>query len=269
MKISNNLKKITMFILLSLFLTSSLAAAAEDTVCIQCHGGLDGHLGEPVGQWRTSVHAANGISCHDCHGGDPTDFEMAMAPERGFIGVPEYNAVPDFCGRCHVGVKEDYLASAHGQAIDAGGANCVMCHENHAIQLATIDLINENSCSRCHDYERAARVKDQISATETSLAKLETSVAALHRVGIDTERLKEDLFASRNSFRRLFHTVNIDKIKSQTAEFDRELSETKATILDYENRLGQRKLVGGVIVALLILGGIIALLIRRTYHDKE
>ena len=245
------------------------AFAAEDTVCIQCHGGLEGVLSAPVDLWRSSVHAANGISCHDCHGGDPTDFEMAMAPERGFIGVPSYTEVPDFCGRCHIGVKEDYLASAHGQALEAGGAQCVMCHGNHAVQYASIDLINEESCSRCHDYERAARVKAEISDTEAMLARLESSVASLHRVGIDTSRLEDSLFASRNSFRRLFHTVNIDKIHAQKAEVNDELKETKAAILDYENTLGQRKLIGGGIVLLLLLGGVIAMLIRRSYHEEE
>ena len=252
-----------------LLLATSLVSAAQESVCIECHGGLDGHLGAPVGKWQTSVHAANGISCHDCHGGDPTDYELAMSPERGFLGVPGYGEVPDFCGRCHIGVKEDYLASAHGQALDAGGAQCVVCHENHAIQVATIDLINEESCSRCHDYERAARVKQEISATEGKLAKLEASIASLHRVGIDTERLEAEVFSTRNSFRRLFHTVNIDKIRAQTAKFDDELSGTRAIVDDYENALGQRKLVGGVIVLLLLLGGCIALLIRRSYHDEE
>lgn len=264
----NTLRSIVLSSVIFLVL-ASLSVAAEETVCIQCHGGLDGHLGEPVEQWKGSVHAANGISCHACHGGDPTDFEMAMSPERGFIGVPAYEEVPEFCGRCHVGVKEDYMASAHGQALEAGGAQCVVCHGNHAIQLASIDLINEDSCSRCHDYERAAKVKSEISATEESLSTLEGSVAKLHRVGIDTGRLEDSLFASRNSFRRLFHTVNIDRIRSQKTKIEDDLSETKAAIADYENTLGQRKMVGGVIVLLLLLGGCIALLIRKTYHDEE
>ena len=245
------------------------AFAAQETVCTECHGGLDGRLGEPVGLWRTSVHAANGISCHDCHGGDPTDYAMAMTPERGFIGVPGYEEVPDFCGRCHVGVKEDYMASAHGQALSMGGAQCVVCHENHAIQLASIDLINQESCSRCHDYERAERVKQEITATEEKLASLETAIAGLHRVGVDTDRLEADVFSTRNAFRRLFHTVNIDKIKAQTSKFDEDLSQTRATVEDYRNSLSQRKLVGGAVVLLLLLGGCIALLIRRSYHDQE
>ncbi len=266
------MKKI--LILTTLFLVSALAGAqwgfaAEDTVCIQCHGGLDGRLSAPVEQWQTSVHHANGISCHDCHGGDPTDFELAMSPERGFIGVPEYEAVPDFCGRCHIGVKEDYLVSAHGQAIEVGGAQCVTCHGNHAVQKAGIYLINEESCSRCHDYERAEKVKAVISETEERLVSLEASIASLYRVGIDTEELEAGLFSSRNSFRRVFHSVNMDRIKAQLAEFDGELTETADKVAAYEASLGQRKLVGGVIVLLLLLGGCIAMIMRRSYHQQE
>ncbi len=242
---------------------------AEDTVCIQCHSGQEGLLGKPVELWRGSVHAANGISCHDCHGGDPTDFAMAMSPERGFIGAPDYVAVPEFCGRCHLGVKEDYQGSAHGRALAAGGPQCVLCHGNHEVQLASIELINEESCSRCHEYERAAVVKQTINGTEVTLHRLERSVAALHRVGIDMRRIKEDLFAKRNSFRRLFHTVELEKIKNQTAEFNQSLLKIKQQIDDHESELGQRKIVGGVIVLLLLLGGCIALLIRKSYHEEE
>jgi len=244
-------------------------AQAEETVCLQCHAGLEERLSAPVGQWRGSVHEQNGISCHDCHGGDPTDFAMAKSPESGFIGAPAYSGVPEFCGRCHIGVKDDYLASAHGQALEVGGPNCVMCHGNHAVKLATIDLINEDSCSRCHDYERAASVKQVISSTEATLVELDESVAALHRVGFDMSRIKEDLFAQRNGFRRLFHTVSPERIKKQKAEFDAGLAATKEQVEAYEDEIAQRKLIGGGVVLLLLLGGCIALLIRRTYHDEE
>jgi nitrate/TMAO reductase-like tetraheme cytochrome c subunit len=242
---------------------------AEETVCIQCHGGLEGRLSEPVGIWQSSVHAANGISCHDCHGGDPTDFAMAMSPERGFVGVPEYIEVPEFCGKCHLGVTEDYLASAHGQALEAGGAQCVVCHGAHEIQLANIELINQESCSRCHPYDRAQEIKQVISDTEANLARLETSVASLHRIGFDMQHLKDELFAQRNGFRQLFHTVSVEKINRQKTEFDKGLSATEEQILTYENEIGQRKLIGGGIVFLLVLGGCVALLIRKSYHEEE
>lgn len=268
MKCSVLLRSVLSLLVLALLLLP-LSVAAEETVCIQCHAGQEGRLGVPVEQWRNSVHAANRISCHDCHGGDPTDFAMAMDPERGFVGAPEYSGVPEFCGRCHLGVKEDYLASAHGQALEVGGPQCVLCHGNHEIQRASIELINPESCSRCHDYQRAATVKQVIGDTEKNLTELELSVAALHRIGLDMERIKEDVFAQRNGFRRLFHTVALDKIKQQKAEFDKGFAVTQQQVSAYEDEIGQRKLVGGGIVLLLLLGGCIALLIRRSYHEEE
>ena len=68
------------FLVVSLVLLSIPATSlADETVCLQCHAGLSGHLSAPVADWKTSVHAENGISCHDCHGGDPTDMAMAMS----------------------------------------------------------------------------------------------------------------------------------------------------------------------------------------------
>lgn len=267
------MKKILIRVQLLLFLplfVATLSAAAVTNVCVDCHGGLAGQLGEiPTAEWQSSVHARQRISCHDCHGGDPADYVNAMTAERGFIGVPEYSAVPSFCGRCHVGVEQDYRNSLHGQVVDFGGPNCVSCHESHAVQVATIDLINEVSCSRCHSYEKPALIKAEISDTEAMLSRLEASIASLYRVGVDTSRLEEELFATRNSFRRLFHSVDIDKIRAETAGFDADLEQTKATIDELETTLGKRKLAGGALVLLLILGGCIALLIRRTYQDNE
>ncbi|NOY12774.1 MAG: cytochrome C [Deltaproteobacteria bacterium] len=243
--------------------------SAEETVCIQCHSGQEGRLKAPVEQWRNSVHAANGISCNDCHGGDPTDFTMAMSPDRGFVGVPEYDEVPEFCGHCHLGVKEDYLGSAHGKALESGGPQCVLCHGSHGIQLASIKLINKESCTRCHGYERAIKVKQAISSTEATLTSLEESVASLHRLGFDMKRMKENLFAQRNAFRQIFHTVELDKIKRQKVKFDKELAVIQGQVNTYEAEISQRKLVGGGVALLLLLGGGIALLIRRSYHKEE
>ena len=143
---------------LALVFCGSLALA-EDSVCLQCHAALEGRLSAPVSAWRTSIHAQNGISCPDCHGGDPTDFAMAMDLERGFVGVPKYDEVPAFCGRCHVGVKEDYLHSAHGKALNSGGPQCVSCHGNHSVNQASLELINPTACSRCHEFGRADEIK--------------------------------------------------------------------------------------------------------------
>jgi hypothetical protein len=245
------------------------AAQKEETVCIQCHGGLPDALGAPVGAWRTSIHAGNGISCHDCHGGDPTDFAMAMSPERGFLGAPEYEAVPQFCGRCHVGVLEDYLKSAHGIALSQGGAQCVMCHSNHAVQKASLDLINPDSCSRCHDYARAEKIRGILADTDARIVAIDGELKSFGKLGLNVEAFEGQLFDLRNRFHRAFHTVNIDRVKAQTGEVLAGLDKLRAEISKIDASLGQRKLWGGVAIGLLVLAGILFLLMRKTYEEEE
>ncbi len=243
--------------------------AQEETVCIQCHSGQSGKLTAPVEEWRQSIHAANGISCHDCHGGDPTDFAMAMSPERGFIGTPDYVDVPDFCGRCHVGVRQDYGESAHGLAVAKGGAQCVMCHSAHAVKKAEISLISEKDCSRCHDYGRAGQIKTAIAETEQAIGHVDRDIERLHRIGVATDKMEGRLFEMRNRYRRLFHSVDVEKVKSETAGFQAEVAVLKQEINAIHSELGQRKVWGGAAVGLLLFCGIVSMLIRRAYHEEE
>ncbi len=39
---------------------------------------------------KTDVHTANGLSCADCHGGDPANDDpgVAMSKAKGFVGKP-------------------------------------------------------------------------------------------------------------------------------------------------------------------------------------
>lgn len=254
---------------LLLLFVMPLCARAEETVCIQCHGSQPGRLGAPVEAWRGSIHAENANSCHGCHGGDPTDFANAMSPERGFIGVPADEDIPAFCGRCHVGVLENYKQSAHGQALGAGGPQCVTCHGNHAVKKASLALINKEDCSRCHEYQRAEQMRAALVETEGIIHALDGAIAALYRVGISTNELEGALFAERNRFHRLFHSVDVDKIRQQSAAVQSELGKVRQHISDIEQELQMRKRVGAVVIALLVLGGIVALLIRKTYEEEE
>jgi len=243
--------------------------ARPETVCLQCHGGQQGRLGAPVALWRTSIHAGNGITCNDCHGGDPTDFALAMTPERGFLGTPEDQDIPAFCGRCHVGVEEDYRASKHGQALGQGGPQCVTCHGNHGVQRASLDLINPNDCSRCHSFERAAIIREALVATDARIAGLEADLDDLHRTGRSVRALSGEVFAQRNAFHRLFHSVDVDKVRGETAAVQENLDGIEAQIATIHVELGQRKLFGGIAIALLLVAGALLRLLRRTLPDPH
>jgi len=245
------------------------AVRAQETVCIQCHQAQPGRLGEPVKAWRESIHAANGISCHGCHGGDPTDFAMAMSPERGFLGAPAEEKIPDFCGRCHVGVKEDYLNSAHGHALGKGGPQCVTCHGNHAVKKASPDLINPQDCTRCHTYGRAEEIKKAMAETDRMITSLDGDLKSLHRLGITTKEMEDRLFSLRNQFHRVFHTVDVERVRQITGGIQQKLGQVRSSIEEVRENLRQRKIYGGIAVALLLSLSIVAALLRRTYHVEE
>ena len=240
------------------------AAFAEDIVCITCHGAMAGKYGEPVRLWQGSIHAENGIACNACHGGDPQDAANAMKKERGFLGAPKYNDVPAFCGRCHVGVLKDYLASGHGRALATGGPNCVVCHGSHRVVKASLELINETSCSRCHSYDRAKLVRAAMQETEGIIVTLDARIVAYKQVGTDTERLEKELFAQRNRFHSLFHNVDVKRVTAESVQIQVELKKLAAVLTGLDEQGRKRKLVGAIIVSGLLLAALLAHLLRKT-----
>jgi len=153
------------------------AGWADDKVdsCVTCHAALPDRLGAPVEGMKRDVHAEHGLSCADCHGGDPAEMDMAvsMAPERGFRGKPSRAATPDFCGRCHsdaefmrrynpalpTNQRERYWTSVHGKRLRAGDekvAVCTSCHGVHGIRpgrVADSPVYKTNipsTCGHCH-----------------------------------------------------------------------------------------------------------------------
>jgi hypothetical protein len=244
---------------------SSLAAEQPETVCIQCHGALPDRLGAPVKLWRTSIHAENGISCNACHGGDPKDAGDAMNRSRGFLGAPKEADIPAFCGRCHPGVLKDYLASAHGKRLGQGGPTCFTCHSNHAIMKASLTLINEKSCTRCHSFERARVIRDAMQQTEGYIVNIDGRIKGFQAQGVDTDRLGKGLFATRNRFHTLFHDVNVTRVKAESTQINLELAKLDQDLKVIEETRAKRKTVGAFVIAgALLLAGLFHLM-KKTF----
>lgn len=244
---------------------SAAVTGTDEIVCIQCHSKLPGKFGEPVKLWQGSIHAENGIACNSCHGGDPKDAAMAMNPARGFLGVPKEAAIPGFCGRCHVGVLKDYLSSLHGRALGRGGPTCVTCHGNHHVVKASLDLINEKSCSRCHSFQQAEKIKAAMNETENMILSIETRTAAFKQQGVDADRLEKGLFAVRNSFHSLFHTVDTGHVVAESGRIKAELKKLEQSLDGIDEQLHKRKLIGAGAVAGALLAALLFYLLRKAY----
>lgn len=257
-------------IIISLIVFSSLTApvwcaAQEEIVCIQCHGAQTGRLGDPVKLWRGSIHAENGIACNDCHGGDPKDLVNAMSPDRGFLGVPKQQDIPEFCGRCHVGVMKDYLQSAHGRALGHGGPTCVTCHSNHKVVKASLDIINEKTCTQCHSFDRARTIRDAMRQTEGLIVAIDGKITGFKGEGVDVDSLEKGLFSVRNRFHTLFHDVDVEKVKRESTQINSELNKLDGELGKIADKRQKRKTVGAVVVGGALLAALLCYFLRKTF----
>lgn len=251
---------------------NDVSARMESISCLQCHDSemVGPDLRKIPREWRTSLHYRNNVACNNCHGGDPQDAALAMSPERGFVGKPKYADVPRFCGKCHLGIMKNYLESGHGKALmtSGKGPNCVVCHGSHNIQKASIDIINEERCSKCHSYDRARTMKAALALPEKKIGEIETSLKRLKEAGIYTEEYDKTIFGIQAEFRTLFHIVNVSLIKEKTDEFEKKLRGIDESIQKTFKEIEFRKRFSAFLMSVFICLGIALFLLARTYRDK-
>lgn len=207
-------------------LLAAVTARAEPppTSCVACHGSAD-HFSEKqvqmVRQFDEDAHAKAGLSCQDCHGGNPDpaltgNKTAAMDPTYAanpYHGVPERTDIPNFCGRCHsdiaymkkfsssprVDQEREYWTSDHGKGLKRGDpkvATCVDCHGAHDI-LPPDNTASRvypthvaETCARCHadaEYMRGYKLPDGRPLPVDQYARWERSVHA--RALLDHEEL--------------------------------------------------------------------------------
>src|SRR5262249_17645653 len=143
--------------------------------CVECHSQMEGELSEPVNRSKEDIHFGRGLSCSNCHGGDPAkdDPVSAMDKSKGFVARPSPKEMPNFCGKCHsnadfmkkfnpglrVDQQKEYLTSIHGKLLESGDervATCISCHGVHGIravkdaQSMVYPLNVADSCAKCH-----------------------------------------------------------------------------------------------------------------------
>jgi len=173
--------------------------AQKKSSCIECHSKLEeARLSAPATLFDNDIHHARGLSCNDCHGGDPNadTKEAAKDPRKGYLGKPKTLDVPAYCGKCHsdanlmkrfnpslrVDQEREYSTSVHGKLLKTGEtrvATCISCHSVHGIRAITDPLSSvypsnvAETCSKCHanaDYMRGFGIpSDQFDKYQMSV----------------------------------------------------------------------------------------------------
>ncbi|MEW6109132.1 MAG: multiheme c-type cytochrome [Nitrospirota bacterium] len=240
----------------------------EESVCISCHISeiMKPEFRNIPQEWKSSWHSQNDVSCHDCHGGDSRDASMAMSPQRGFVGIPGYDEVPDFCGKCHIGILKHYLESGHGKALKTSGSgpNCVVCHSAHDIQKASIDIINEQRCTQCHSYERARIIKQALFITENKINSIDRDLKELKARGVFTEEEDKNFFNIHAEFRSIFHSVDVSLIKEKTDDYTKRLDLIEGRLKNIFNELEFRRNFSAFLMLVFAGMGIILFLLIKS-----
>jgi predicted CXXCH cytochrome family protein len=187
--------------LLSIFILAifffSLSLYAQKNYCIECHQELEDELQAPVETFKMDIHQQFGLSCADCHGGNPSEEDMDLAKDKTFKGIPQRSQIPEFCASCHsdsgymrrfnpnlrIDQLDIYWTSEHGQLLKKGDtrvALCTDCHAAHGIQAAThpkswtFPWNMPETCSRCHSD------KDYMKEYKISTSQLDEYKESVH-----------------------------------------------------------------------------------------
>jgi hypothetical protein len=129
----------------------------QDDACVSCHLEVDEDLDVPVmSNMDNDIHIQIGLSCADCHGGDPTafdDLDAAMWDDESFLGIIGKSEQPEVCGSCHsnsvymrnyststrTDQVDQYWTSRHGILLKSGDTiNKIFIHRHVMIVMVTM-----------------------------------------------------------------------------------------------------------------------------------
>ena len=191
---------LTLVIFTMVFIPESTQAESDVNTCLDCH--IENDL-LPADYFEEDIHEQAGLSCAGCHGGDATveDMDESMSVENGYIGIPEKEDIPQFCGKCHSKIEfmrvyqpriqtdqeQQYYTSLHGQKLKGGNhqvAQCSSCHSAHKILPAndtrsSVHPYNiPGTCDQCHGNA------DLMSSTGHNTKPYEDYARSVHGIAV-------------------------------------------------------------------------------------
>jgi nitrate/TMAO reductase-like tetraheme cytochrome c subunit len=208
---------------------------AEDA-CIACHRDPDflvenKKLYDYFQQWDGSIHGREGVSCDECHGGDPKTAQKDKAHGEGVAASDtssgiHYRNIARTCGKCHEDILEGFQKSDHFEHVaakgeDKQGPTCVTCHGSIDAEILDVNSV-EATCARCHNLET-----DNNPEIPEKARYVLNKFLSIHRFDryITTRAEPDDaseFFADLDpKLRRLsvtWHTFDLDAIEASTAE---------------------------------------------------
>ena len=162
--------------------------------------------------WRASRHAASGITCEKCHGGDATARDPAKAhaglfpPSNKNSKLHEMNS-SETCGSCHRAVVAAFVDSKHYRLLkgNESGPSCISCHGHMTSSVARAPAEGNALCTFCHNtingplplrpdiVTKAKSTIDAISRTNYMLRWINELIEQARKKKLNVRTEEEDL----------------------------------------------------------------------------
>ncbi|MBI2876183.1 MAG: cytochrome c3 family protein [Candidatus Tectomicrobia bacterium] len=251
----------------------SWAQAVEVGSCQECHSReKEKKLRNPVPLWQKSIHAAHQVSCDGCHGGDPKAGakEAAKLAKNGYLGKPEEEQIPDFCGQCHGTERENFFKGPHGEALKEGedAPVCTACHGSHRVRSPDLEkIITEEACSDCHEFPDSQKIKDSLIRINGRLRKAELLLGEVWRKGMDVDPMRRELQSVKEEVEKLAHEMAVNRTVQQEPQLASAIEKAMGNLSRLDREADRRRLAGAVSIGFLLVGLIVAIGYRRTLHS--
>ncbi len=210
------------------------APEAKDS-CVACHSDeafmvTNRKLYDYYQNWQLSVHADAGVTCTDCHGGNPKASSKAEA-HSGTAGSATSSAsrinfrnVPKTCAGCHEGIYEGYKQSKHfahlnAKGKSAQGPNCVTCHGSVNAGILHADTVR-GVCSKCHNKKTKnhPEVPDRASTMLIRFLAVDrfTHYVTTRGESQEAQTFIKELAPRRAELSQVWHTFDLQQIDVKT-----------------------------------------------------
>ncbi|MEN8006102.1 MAG: ammonia-forming cytochrome c nitrite reductase subunit c552 [Candidatus Krumholzibacteriota bacterium] len=134
------------------------AAVVLGDECMDCHQDPAFKVQHPklynyFIDFDNSVHGVEGLSCVDCHGGNPKTRDLEKA-HNNVLDPVKFDEIPVTCGQCHVDQRDAFVTSNHYRILEDDGTapNCATCHGAMEMDFIFVTRV-KSTCLFCHNQE--------------------------------------------------------------------------------------------------------------------
>jgi len=212
----------------------SLSAEQAKDSCVECHSQAsflvtNKKLYDYFQRWNSSIHKQEGVTCVDCHGGNPQYSDKEKA-HGGNLDASSANSavnfrnIPRTCGGCHEDIYRGFRESDHFKHLITKdqvdqGPTCVTCHGSLNVEVLNVNTVEE-TCQKCHNEETGNSPENPKEAR--ALLNRFLSIHRYYRYitkrgdPADTKRFFEEFDSQIHDLSVTWHTFDLEAIGKKT-----------------------------------------------------